>query len=49
VRKCFLEYHADLLDADWWQSLQATIGEGALPEVLSYPEKVRFSARAPSP
>jgi isocitrate dehydrogenase kinase/phosphatase len=48
VRASFLAHHADLLDAAWWQSLQATIGSGALPEVLSYPERVRFAPPAPS-
>jgi len=43
VRASFLTHHADLLDAAWWQSLQATIGEGALPEVLSYPDRIRFA------
>jgi isocitrate dehydrogenase kinase/phosphatase len=43
VRASFLAHHADLLDAAWWQSLQATIGSGALPEVLSYPDRIRFA------
>jgi len=48
VRKCFLAWHADLLDARWWQDVQATLGSGALPEVLSYPERIRFGAPPPS-
>ncbi|HUH92860.1 MAG TPA: bifunctional isocitrate dehydrogenase kinase/phosphatase [Casimicrobiaceae bacterium] len=48
VRSSFLAHHADLLEADWWRSVQARIGEGALPEVLSYPERIRFAAPAPS-
>ena len=42
TRDCFLYHHADLLDAQWWQSVQADIGAGNLVEVLSYPEAVRF-------
>ena len=48
VRKCFLAWHAELLDARWWQSVQATLSGGALPEVLSYPERIRFGAQPPS-
>ncbi len=48
VRASFLAHHAELLDAGWWQSLQATIGSGALPEVLSYPERIRFAPPPPS-
>ena len=46
VRASFLAHHADLLDAAWWRSVQAAIGEGALPEVLSYPERIRFTPPA---
>ena len=42
TRACFLYYHADLLDARWWQSVQEEIRSGAVVEVLSYPEAVRF-------
>jgi isocitrate dehydrogenase kinase/phosphatase len=48
VRESFLAYHADLLDAEWWQAVQATLSGGALPEVLSYPERIRFGAPAPA-
>jgi isocitrate dehydrogenase kinase/phosphatase len=34
--------HADLLDAGWWQAMQAKIRTGRLAEVLSYPDAVRF-------
>ncbi|HTS21843.1 MAG TPA: bifunctional isocitrate dehydrogenase kinase/phosphatase [Casimicrobiaceae bacterium] len=43
VREAFVAQHADLLDAGWWQALQESLGEGALPEVLSYPERIRFA------
>jgi isocitrate dehydrogenase kinase/phosphatase len=48
VRKCFLAWHADLLDARWWQNMQASLSGGALPEVLSYPDRIRFGAPAPA-
>src|SRR2546430_9283177 len=46
ARKDFVAHHADPLDAEWWQSVQATLSGGALPEVLSYPERIRFGAPA---
>jgi isocitrate dehydrogenase kinase/phosphatase len=42
VRADFLKRHADLLEAEWWQAVQATLALGELPEVLSYPEALRF-------
>lgn len=46
VREVFLACHADLLDAEWWQAAQQRLGGGALPEVLSYPDRIRFMASA---
>jgi isocitrate dehydrogenase kinase/phosphatase len=48
VRAVFLTHHADLLDAQWWQATQRRLASGALPEVLSYPDRVRFTAPAPA-
>jgi isocitrate dehydrogenase kinase/phosphatase len=42
TRECFMRHHADLLAPDWWRAVQADINSGALSEVLSYPEAVRF-------
>jgi isocitrate dehydrogenase kinase/phosphatase len=42
TRDCFMYYHADLLDAAWWQGMQREIRSGRLAEVLSYPEAARF-------
>ncbi len=43
IREAFLRYHRDLLDPAWWQSTQAALREqAALPEVLSYPDEIRF-------
>ena len=48
TRACFLSMHADLLDAGWWQAMQAQIRTGRLAEVLSYPDAVRFPPPAAS-
>src|SRR5437667_5405858 len=42
VRADFLAHHRDLLQAEWWQAVQTRLAEGGLPEVLSYPDRVRF-------
>jgi isocitrate dehydrogenase kinase/phosphatase len=43
IREPFLRYHRQLLDADWWKAMQATLqADAALPEVLSYPDDIRF-------
>jgi isocitrate dehydrogenase kinase/phosphatase len=46
VRADFQRHHAELLDAGWWQGVQRRIREGALPEVLSYPDSIRFAPTA---
>ncbi|HEY1438086.1 MAG TPA: bifunctional isocitrate dehydrogenase kinase/phosphatase [Casimicrobiaceae bacterium] len=43
ARADFLKRHADLLEATWWQATQAMLARGELPEVLSYPEMLRFA------
>ncbi|HEY2864108.1 MAG TPA: bifunctional isocitrate dehydrogenase kinase/phosphatase [Casimicrobiaceae bacterium] len=45
VRADFLRVNADLLDASWWQRMQREAAE-APPEVLSYPDPVRFARLA---
>ena len=47
IREDFRRYHACLLDAGWWQDVQREIRNGSVPEVLSYPESVRFARGAP--
>jgi isocitrate dehydrogenase kinase/phosphatase len=42
TRACFMTRHADLLEPQWWQSMQNEIASGRLVEVLSYPESARF-------
>ncbi len=44
IREPFLRYHRQLLDAGWWQQTQAALQQdAALPEVLSYPDDLRFA------
>ncbi len=43
VRATFLELHADLLDAKWWQAAQRKLASDEVPEVLSYPNSLRFA------
>ena len=43
TRACFRQFHADLLDPQWWQATQRAIRTGRLVEVLSYPDAVRFA------
>ena len=42
TRADFLRVNADLLDARWWQRMQQQASESP-PEVLSYPEPIRFA------
>ena len=42
VREAFLAFHAELLDARWWQQMQEANRDGRQIEVLSYPEAIRF-------
>ncbi len=44
IREPFLRYHRQLLDPAWWQRTQSLLRrDAALPEVLSYPDSVRFA------
>jgi isocitrate dehydrogenase kinase/phosphatase len=47
VRQAFRAFHADLLDAGWWQAMQEANRSGRPIEVLSYPESVRFRGAPP--
>jgi isocitrate dehydrogenase kinase/phosphatase len=49
VREVFMRHHADLLDADFWQSHKQRILAGHVHDVFPYDESKRFSrARAPA-
>jgi len=47
VRAAFLARHAELLTPRWWQAAAAAHEDGRAPEVLSYPDAVRFGHAAP--
>ncbi len=42
VRKCFLEFHGELLEAAWWHRRQDNIRAGCLEDVFAYPLERRF-------
>ena len=40
VRKAFMTYHADLLDADWWQACRDRAAQGRIEDIFPYePER----------
>ncbi|OQX12347.1 MAG: bifunctional isocitrate dehydrogenase kinase/phosphatase [Thiothrix lacustris] len=42
IRKFFLKYHRDLLDARYWQAKKDKINQGQYEDVFPYPEALRF-------
>jgi isocitrate dehydrogenase kinase/phosphatase len=48
VRKAFLKYHADLLEPEYWQSIQARVAAGIIEDVYPYPEPMRFKNLFPN-
>lgn len=52
LREVFLKYHADLLDAKFWESRQQRLRHGVIENIFPYPEAIRFRAlfgRRPGP
>ncbi|MDF0605846.1 bifunctional isocitrate dehydrogenase kinase/phosphatase [Neisseriaceae bacterium TC5R-5] len=47
IRKVFMEYHADLLQANFWQQRQQRISDGYIEDFYPYPEEERFIHRYP--
>jgi isocitrate dehydrogenase kinase/phosphatase len=45
VRKVFMQHHADLLDAAFWQTHKDRIKAGHVHDVFSYEQEKRFSAQ----
>ena len=45
VREVFLEHHAELLDADYWNAIKQRIAAGHIEDVYPYPEALRFRNR----
>ncbi len=41
-RKIFERQHADLLDADHWKRMQATVAAGGFPDIFPYRQEIRF-------
>jgi len=46
TREPFMRFHAELLDARWWQAAQAELRTGKPVEVLPYSDDIRFRAKA---
>jgi isocitrate dehydrogenase kinase/phosphatase len=42
VRRAFMKYHPDLLDAGFWQITQKRIAEGHVEDFFPYPHALRF-------
>ena len=42
VKKFFMKYHADLLDANYWIEKQENINKGIFEDVFPYPQKFRM-------
>ncbi|GKS98487.1 bifunctional isocitrate dehydrogenase kinase/phosphatase [Acidovorax sp. SUPP3434] len=49
VRDVFMRHHADLLDADFWQSHKERIQAGHVYDVFPYDSERRFSSRTAPP
>ncbi|GKS86778.1 bifunctional isocitrate dehydrogenase kinase/phosphatase [Acidovorax sp. SUPP1855] len=49
VRDVFMRHHADLLDADFWQSHKERIQAGHVYDVFPYDNERRFSSRTAPP
>jgi len=43
ARAIFLEYHADLVDAAYWQACQTELSAGVQTDVYPYPLSARFA------
>lgn len=41
-RKAFMQYHAELLEASYWQQAQKNVAEGIVEDVFPYPPEMRF-------
>ncbi len=45
IRRAFMTYHAELLDADFWKRVQEEIRRGVVKDFFPYPESLRFVTR----
>ena len=48
IRKYFMQHHADLLTAQYWQARKQRIEDGHIEDVFPYPQHLRFCKQAPS-
>ncbi len=48
IRKAFMKYHEDLLDAEFWQKTQEAVRRGEVQDFFPYPESFRFCKLFPS-
>ncbi|WP_020655998.1 bifunctional isocitrate dehydrogenase kinase/phosphatase [Massilia niastensis] len=46
IRQYFMQYHAELLTRDYWQSHKDRILEGVVEDVFPYPQQIRFCNQA---
>jgi isocitrate dehydrogenase kinase/phosphatase len=47
IRKYFMQHHADLLTAAYWQGRKQRIVDGFVDDVFPYPQHVRFCNQSP--
>lgn len=43
VRKVFMKYHSDLLEADWWNSVRKRVAMGRIENIFPYEQARRFN------
>jgi isocitrate dehydrogenase kinase/phosphatase len=43
VRKAFMQHHANLLDADWWQACRNRVAQGRIEDIFPYDADRRFN------
>ena len=48
IRNYFMQHHADLLTAQYWQARKQRIEDGHIEDVFPYPQHLRFCKQSPS-
>jgi len=49
IRTYFMQHHADLLTAQYWQARKQRIEDGQIEDVFPYPQHLRFCMQSSSP
>ncbi|MEG1117768.1 MAG: isocitrate dehydrogenase kinase/phosphatase-domain containing protein, partial [Janthinobacterium sp.] len=49
IRSYFMQHHADLLTAQYWQARKQRIEDGHIEDVFPYPQHLRFCMQSSSP